>query len=110
MTFISPAFAAEVTDAAAATPEAPSMLVTFAPLVLVFFVFYVLVIRPQNRRFAEHRKSLDALQKGDKVITGGGLVATVKKLQGDDEIVLEIANGVEVTAMRHSITSVRKAS
>lgn len=109
MSFISPAFAAEVADVAA-QPEAPNMLMTFAPLVLVFFVFYVMVIRPQNKRFAEHRKSVSELQKGDKVITGGGIVATVKKLQGDDEIVLEIANGVEVTALRHSISTVRKAS
>lgn len=108
MLFITPAFAADVaetaTDAAAAEP---GLLVTMAPLVLVMFVFYVLVIRPQNKRMVEHQKAISELKKGDKVVTGGGIVATVKSLQGDSEIVLEIANGVEITAIRSTIMSVR---
>ena len=103
---ISSAFAS-ATEAAAAAPGSPNILVTMAPLVLIFFVFYLMVIRPQNKRVIEHRKLVSELKKGDKVVTSGGLVATVKKLANDDEVVLEIADGVEVTALRHSIMTVR---
>ena len=103
MSFITQAFAQDAavatTDAAAA---APNMLVTMAPLVLVFFVFYLLVIRPQNKRLLEHRKTINELQKGDKVVTGGGLIATVKKMIGDNEVLLEIGTN-EVVALRSTI-------
>jgi preprotein translocase subunit YajC len=106
MFLISPAYAETAT---VASDAAPSMLTSMAPLLLVFLVFYVLVIRPQNKRVVEHRKSIEALQKGDKVVTGGGIIATVKKMEeGSDEIVLEIASGVEVRVLRHSLMMVRK--
>lgn len=106
MFFVSPAFAQTATEAATAAADpaaAPSMLVTMAPLVLVFFVFYVLVIRPQNKRMMEHRKTINELQKGDRVVTGGGIIATVKKVVGDNEILLDIGNGTEVLALRQTI-------
>jgi preprotein translocase subunit YajC len=108
--FITPAFAADAaTDATAAAGAAgPGFLVSIAPLILVFFIFYVLVIRPQNKRIMDHRKMLSELKKGDKVVTGGGVIATVVKLEGDDEVVLKIANDVEITALRHTLMSVRK--
>lgn len=103
--FISPAFAQEATEAAApaAAGDSAGFLMSMLPLLLIFFVFYLMVIRPQNKRLIEHRQMINNLQKGDKVVTGGGLVATVKKLVGDEEVVLEIADGVEVTAMRHTL-------
>ena len=107
--FISPAMAQAAADAA--TPAAatgPGFLVSVAPLILVFFIFYLLVIRPQNKRIMDHRKMINDLKKGDKVVTGGGVVATVVKLQGDDEVVLQIANDVEITALRHTLMNVRK--
>lgn len=103
--FISPAFAETATDAAVQAADAPNVLMTIAPLILVFFVFYVFVIRPQNKRLMEHRKMINELKKGDKVITGGGVMATVKKLVGDDELVVEIAPGVEVSLLRHTLMS-----
>lgn len=109
MFFISPAFAQAATETAdAAAPAGPGFLVTMAPLILVFFVFYVLVIRPQNKRLMEHKETINNLKKGDKVVTGGGLIATVKKLSGEEEVVLELADGVEVTALRHTIMMLRK--
>jgi preprotein translocase subunit YajC len=109
--FISPAFAADATAAADAAGAAgvPSLLGPLAPLVLIFVVFYFMVIRPQNKRITDHRRMIDALEKGDKVVTGGGLNATVKRLSGNDEIILDLGNGVEVTAMRHSIMLVRES-
>lgn len=107
---ISPAFAQDATDAAATATGGitdPGFLMSMLPLVLIFFVFYAMVIRPQNKRLIEHRQTINNLQKGDKVVTGGGLVAKVVKLHGEDEVILEIADGVQVHAMRHTIMMMR---
>ena len=101
--FISPAFAA---DANAAAAE-PGLLTSLMPLLLVFAIFYFLIIRPQNKRMADHRRMIDSLKRGDKVVTAGGVVATVKKLINDDEIQLEIADGVQVTAVRSTLMTIR---
>lgn len=102
--FITPAFAQDAAEAAAGTPNP---LMSVLPIVLVLIVFYFIVIRPQNKRFQEHRAMINNLQKGDKVVTGGGLIATVKKTVGDDEVVLELADGVEVSAVRSTIMAIR---
>lgn len=102
--FISPALAQSATQAA---PEG-SFLISMLPLLLIFVVFYLMVIRPQNKRLIEHRRMINELQKGDKVVTGGGLVGTVKKVvEGSDEVVIEIAEGVQVKAVRSTIMAVR---
>ena len=104
--FVSPAFAADT--ATAATPDGGSFLISMLPILLIFIVFYFLVIRPQNKRIMEHRTMVNNLNKGDKVVTGGGLVATVKKVaENDDEITLELADGVQVKALRSTIMMVR---
>jgi preprotein translocase subunit YajC len=100
---ISPAFAAEAGEAAGA----PGAFMSMLPLLLVLVVFYFMVIRPQSARMRQHRTMIDNLKKGDKVVTGGGLVASVVKVQGDDEIVLKLADGVEVTALRSTIMTMR---
>lgn len=107
--FISPAFAQTAADTAEAA-GGPSLLVSMAPLVLIFVVFYFIVIRPQNRRIIEHRKMVNNLAKGDKVVTGGGLHATVKKLVGEEDVLLDLGGGVEVTALRHSLMLVRESA
>lgn len=102
--FISPAFA----EAAAATPpEGPSMLMSALPLIIIFVLFYVLVLRPQSKRIREHADLLQALKAGDKVVTGGGLYATVVKIEGGD-ITVEIAPGVQVKAQKHTITALQE--
>lgn len=112
--FITPAWAQQASDAVSNTTGSGAgdgglmgFIGPIAPIMLVFFIFYIVVIRPQNRRMVEHRKSLDNLQKGDKVVTGGGVVATVRKLHGEEEIELEIAPGVIVTALRGTLMSIR---
>lgn len=106
--FISSAYAAATDAAATVEPvSAGSLLGPLAPLLLIFIVFYFMVLRPQNKRIVEHRRMIDNLQKGDKVVTGGGLNATVKRLSGNEEIILDLGNGIEVTALRHSIMLVR---
>lgn len=75
------------------------------PLVLIFFVFYFLLIRPQQRRFKQHQTMLDALKKGDQVITGGGIAGKIVGIDGDMATV-EIAQGVQVKAIKSSISTV----
>lgn len=109
MLFISPAYAEASTAAAAASPSGGDFLMSLLPIFLIILVFYFMVIRPQNRRFQEHKNMVNALQKGDKVVTAGGLIATVKKAaEGADEITLELSPGVEVHAVRSTIMTIRK--
>jgi preprotein translocase subunit YajC len=104
---ISPAYAEALTAAGAQPPGGADLLTSMLPIFLILVVFYFMVIRPQNKRLLEHRAMINNLQKGDKVVTGGGLIATVKKTIGDDEIVLELADGVQVHAVRSTIMAVR---
>ncbi len=108
--FITPAFAdtaagAAVAAASSQTGIGSSMFQSspIAPLLIVIVLFYFMVIRPQNQRAQEHRTMIANLQKGDKVVTGGGLIATVKKVVSDEELVLELADGVNVHALRSTI-------
>ncbi len=77
------------------------------PLVLIFGVFYFLLIRPQQKKAKMHREMLLNIRRGDKVVTGGGVVAKVVKLQGNDELVVEVAPNVEITVLKHTIMMLR---
>jgi preprotein translocase subunit YajC len=81
-------------------------LIQFLPLVLIFVVFYFLLIRPQQRKAKDQKAMLDALRRGDRVVTGGGIVGTVARVVGPEEIVVEIAEGVRVRVLRSTISSV----
>ena len=104
MSFISMAHATEAAGTAAASaPSAGDAFIMNMGLILVMLLFfYIIMIRPQQRRMKEQRSMLDALQKGDKVLTSGGLIATVSKVLDEQEIELDLG-GVKVTAMRYSI-------
>lgn len=71
-------------------------ILSFLPLVLIFVVFYFLLIRPQMKREKERRKMIDALKRGDRVVTQGGLIGTVTKVEDGGTLVLEIAADVRV--------------
>ena len=87
--------------------EAPSAANAFAWNIgligVLVLMFYVLLIRPQQKRFQNQKEMLDALKKGDKVITAGGLVGKIDKLKSDEEVVIDLGSNVKVTAMRHTI-------
>jgi preprotein translocase subunit YajC len=83
-----------------------STMLQFLPLVLIFVVFYFLLIRPQQRKAKEHRATLDALRRGDRVVTGGGIIGTVVRVESPDEVSVDIADGVRVRVVRGTITSV----
>jgi preprotein translocase subunit YajC len=76
------------------------------PMVLVLVVFYFLMIRPQQQKAKDHRNMLTALRRGDRVVTGGGIVGTVAKVVSDDEVLVDIADNVRVRVLRSTITSV----
>jgi len=81
-------------------------LESLLPLVLIFVVFYFLLIRPQQKKQKEHRSMLESLRRGDRVVTSGGIIGTITKVQSDSELVLEISDGVKVRAMRGMISDV----
>lgn len=92
---------------ASGLPASLSSLVQFAPLVLIVIVFYFLLIRPQQVQQKTLKAKLGALKRGDKVVTAGGIVGTVKKTaEGATEIDVEIAPNVIVSVVRSTVTTV----
>ena len=81
-------------------------LLQFLPLILIFVVFYFLLIRPQQRKAKEQKAMLDALRRGDRVVTGGGIIGTVSRVDSAEEVTVDIAEGVRVRVLRSTITSV----
>ena len=98
--FISPAFAQDA--AAGAGGGFASML----PLVLIFVVFYFLLIRPQQKKMKQHKDMLESVRRGDKVVTGGGIIGTVTKIGGEDEVTVEIADGIKVKVRRSMLSEI----
>jgi preprotein translocase subunit YajC len=79
----------------------------FLPLILIFGVFYFLLIRPQQQRQKEAKAMLAAIKRGDRVVTGGGIVGVVQKVKdGSNEIEVEIAPNTRVTVLRETISAV----
>ncbi len=107
MNIISVAHAQDVANAAVAGGEA-SLFVQLMPLIIIFGIFYILVIRPQSKRIREHNVMIDQLTKGDKVVTGGGIEGQVKKVN-DDTLVVEIAKGVEIKVLKQTISAKRES-
>jgi preprotein translocase subunit YajC len=110
-TLISPAYAQDVSGMLGSATQ-------FAPLVLIFAVFYFLLIRPQQQKQKEAKAMIQALKRGDKVVTGGGILGTVQRVPmvqdkdgkqiASSEIEVEIAPNLRVTVLRETITSVIK--
>jgi len=80
-------------------------LIGVVPWLLIFVIFYLLMIRPQQRRVKEHQAALSAVKKGDEVVTGGGIRGKVTKVS-DDEAEVEIANGVRIRVIKSTISHV----
>ena len=84
----------------------PDILMQILPLVAIFAIFYFLLIRPQQRKMKEHKAMVENLRRGDKVVTGGGIVGTVTKVNDNGEVVVEIAEGVKVTVISSTVSTV----
>ncbi len=87
--------------------DSSGMLTSLLPLILIVVIMYFLVLRPQQQRAKQHREMVKALRRGDSVVTNGGLVGKVTKVVDDDQIEVEIADGVRVRQMRSMVSEVR---
>ena len=92
-------------QAAASGASGASLTGTIIQMLAIVLVFYLLLIRPQQKRMKKHEAELKAIKAGDKILTGGGLYATVVAVQGND-LLVEIAPDVEVTLHRYTVREV----
>ncbi len=86
------------------------MLIQLMPLFLIFAIFYFLLIRPQQRRAKEHREMVAAVQRGDKIVSSGGVRGKVIKVIGDTDVEVEISSGVNVVMIKSTIAEVEKVN
>ncbi|MEX0311855.1 MAG: preprotein translocase subunit YajC [Tateyamaria sp.] len=78
----------------------------FVPLLLIFAIMYFLLIRPQQKKVKEHQAMVEALRRGDQVVTQGGLIGKVSKVKEDNEVEVELAEGVKVRVVKSTIAQV----
>ncbi len=92
--------------AQAAGGGSSDFLVQLFPLVLIFGVFYFLLIRPQQSKMKAQREMLGGVKRGDRVVTGGGIIGLVTKVISDNELQVELAEGVRVRVLKQTITDI----
>jgi preprotein translocase subunit YajC len=100
--FVTPAFA----QTAGAAGGAGSAFASFMPLVLIFAIMYFLLIRPQQKKMKELKAMVEALRKGDQVLTQGGIIGKIHRVGDDGVVEVEIADGVKVKVLKHTIVQV----
>ncbi|NVO13763.1 MAG: preprotein translocase subunit YajC [Rhodoplanes sp.] len=100
--FVTPAFA-QVSGAGGST----EMMMSLLPFVLIFVIMYFLILRPQQRRAKQHQEMIKNVRRGDSVVTSGGIVAKVTKVIDDNEIEIELADGVRARQIRSMVAEVR---
>lgn len=103
---ISTAYAATSATGLSGLFASQDTMVQFLPLVLIFVVFYLFLIRPQQKKAKDQKAMLRALRRGDRIVTGGGIIGTVARVVSDQEVSVEISEGVRVRVLRSTITSV----
>mgnify|MGYP000073362492 FL=1 len=82
------------------------LMIQLLPFILIFVVFYFLLIRPQQQRVKKHREMVESLRRGDEVVTSGGRIGKITRV-ADNELTVELAQGVRVKVVRHTISEVR---
>jgi preprotein translocase subunit YajC len=92
--------------AQAAGGGSSDFLVQLFPLVLIFVVFYFLLIRPQQSKMKAQKEMLGGVKRGDRVVTGGGIIGLVTKVIGENELQVELAEGVRVRIIKATITDI----
>jgi preprotein translocase subunit YajC len=100
--FITPAFAQT-----SAAPGVNDIFGMMLPLLLIMVVFYFLLIRPQQRKMRDHQQMVKNVRRGDTVVTSGGLVGKVAKVVDDNEVLVDIAENVQVRIMKSALSEVR---
>jgi preprotein translocase subunit YajC len=104
--FESPAFAQATNGGTTSASTWMSSVGSIAPLILIFVIFYVLMIRPQQKRMKQHQDMLGAVKPRDTAVTTGGLIGKVTKVD-DNEVELEISQGVRVRVVKSMLSDVR---
>ena len=99
--FVTPAYAQ------AAGGGSAGLLAQLPFFIAIFAIFYFLLIRPQQKKMKEHQAMVEALRRGDQVVTQGGVVGKVTKVRDDGEVEIEIAQGVNIRVIKHTIQMVR---
>ncbi len=97
--FVTPAYAQAAGGAGGA-------FASFIPLILIFGIMYLLLIRPQQKKMKEHKAMIEALRRGDQIVTQGGIIGKVTKVKDDGEVEVEIADGVRVRVVKATISQV----
>lgn len=97
--FVTPAYAQSASGGLGA-------LGSFIPLILIFAIMWFLLIRPQQKKLKEHKAMVEALRRGDQVVTQGGVIGKVTKVKEDGEIEVEIADGVKVRVVKSTVANV----
>jgi len=100
---ISPAFA----QGASPFGGDGGMLMSLLPFILIFVIMYFLILRPQQKRVRQHQEMVKNVRRGDTVVTNGGLIGKVTKVIDDDQMEIEIADGVRIRQMRQMVSEVR---
>ena len=78
----------------------------FVPLILIFAIMYFLLIRPQQRKLKDHKKMVKSLRRGDMIVTQGGLIGKVTKVKEDNELEVELSEGVKVRVVQSTVAQV----
>src|SRR5690349_4067004 len=99
---ITPAYAQ-----AAAGGDTNSMLMSLLPFALIFVIMYFLILKPQQRKVKEHNEMVKNIRRGDTIVTNGGLVGKVTKVVDDDQVEMEISDGVRIRQLRQMVSAVR---
>lgn len=97
--FVTPAYAQAAGGAGGA-------FTSFIPLILIFAIMYFLLIRPQQKKLKEHQAMVEAVRRGDQVITQGGIVGKISKVKDDGEVEVEIAEGVKIRVIKSTLANV----
>ncbi|HRJ12888.1 MAG TPA: preprotein translocase subunit YajC, partial [Alphaproteobacteria bacterium] len=93
-------------DAANPAMTANADFMQFIPLIAIFAIFYFLIIRPQQKRMKEHMLLINALKKGDRIVTGGGIIGTVVSApEGASEIIVDLSDNVRVNVLRATVSN-----
>ena len=79
------------------------LITSLLPFVLIFGIFYMLLIRPQQKKAKEHKETLGSLKRGDRIVTGGGLLGRIVRVEGPNELLVDIAPDVRVRLMRSTV-------
>ena len=87
-----------------------NFLTSFVPIIAIFAIMYFLMIRPQQQRMKQHREMVDNVRRGDTVVTAGGIVGKVAKVKDDQEILVDIADDVQVRVLKSTLSEVRVKS